>query len=74
MLIHLLRPTMIAGEPVPAGSTTDVDPSVATLLIGIGKAEAAKPEAPVPAAPVEPPVLDDEAPAPAPAKPARRAR
>lgn len=73
MLIHLLRPTMIAGEPVPAGSTTDVDPSVATLLIGIGKAEAAKPEAPS-AAPVEPPVLDDEAPAPAPAKPARRAR
>lgn len=76
MLIQLLRSTMIAGEPVPAGSTTDVEATVATMLIGIGKAQLA-PAAPEPAAPaksVEPPVLDSDTPSEVPAKPSRRSR
>ena len=64
MLIQLLRRTMIAGEPVDAGSTVDVDASVATLLIGIGKAELAPPAPPADPAPE----------APEPPKPARTTR
>lgn len=73
MLIQLLRSTMIAGEPVPAGSTTDVEATVATMLIGIGKAQPA-PADPEPAKSVEPPVLDSDTPSEAPAKPSRRSR
>ena len=66
MLIQLLRSTMIAGEPVPSGSTIDIDPTAATMLVGIGKAILAPtPEPPAPAEPAAPPEAT-------PAKPTRR--
>ena len=43
---------MVAGESVSAGSSLDLSDSVATLLIGMGKAVAAEPpKAPEPPAP-----------------------
>lgn len=53
MYITLLRQVMVAGESVSAGSTLDLSDTVATLLIGIGKAVQAEPPAP-PAPPAKP--------------------
>lgn len=53
MYITLLRQVMVAGESVSAGSTLDLSDSIATLLIGMGKAVEAEPPAP-PAPPAKP--------------------
>lgn len=68
MLVTVLRPTMIAGERVNAGSTLDLEPATANMLIGTGKAIIAP--APPVADPVEPAALDE----PEPVKPARTQR
>lgn len=68
MLVTVLRPTMIAGERVNAGSTLDLEPATANMLIGTGKAIFAP--APLDTEPVEPAALDE----PEPAKPARTQR
>jgi len=60
---------MISGEPVPAGSFVEVNEADGNLLVGSGKAVvAAAVEKPVP---VE--VTEELKPAPAPAKPVRKA-
>lgn len=53
MYITLLRQVMVAGESVSAGSTLDLSDSIATLLIGMGKAVEAEPPA-SPAPPAKP--------------------
>jgi hypothetical protein len=63
MRIEILRPVMISGESVAAGSFIEVSESDANLLIGSGKAIAAAP------APAPTPVVAAEEP-----KPKRRAK
>ena len=46
MYVTLLRQVMVAGESVSAGSTLDLSDTVATLLVGMGKAVQAEPPAP----------------------------
>lgn len=53
MLIQVLRQVMVAGEPASVGSTLDLPPATAFLLINSGKATPA-PEASAPAPEVEP--------------------
>lgn len=61
MLIQVLRQVMVAGESTPVGSTLDLPPATAFLLISSGKAVLA-PE------PAEAPAPEPE---PEPVKPAR---
>jgi len=67
MLVQILRQVMISGEPVPAGSTQDLPPATANMLISSGKAIPAEA-----AEVVEPEAV--EAPEPAPAPKAARPR
>ena len=53
MLIQVLRQVMVAGEPASVGSTLDLLPATAHLLINSGKAILA-PEEPAPEAEPEP--------------------
>lgn len=67
MLIQILRQVMISGEPALAGSTLDLPPTTAFMLISSGKATPAEA-----AEVVEPEAV--EAPEPAPVPKATRAR
>lgn len=49
MRIEILRSVMVSGEPVSAGSTLEVIPSIANLLIGMNKAQLAPEPEPAPA-------------------------
>lgn len=53
MLIQVLRQVMVAGEPASVGSTLDLPPATAFLLVSSGKAIPA-PEEAAPAPEVEP--------------------
>ena len=70
MRIEILRAVMISGEPVGAGSFVEVGEADGNLLVGSGKAVLA-PSVEKPA-PVE--VTEEVKPAPAPAKPAKKAK
>jgi hypothetical protein len=70
MRIEILRQVMISGEPVSAGSFVEVSEADGNLLVGSGKAVVA-PAVEKPA-PVE--VTEEPKPAPAPVKPAKRAK
>lgn len=55
MKIEILRSVMISGEPALAGSILEVTASVANLLIGMNKAQAAPEPEPTPEPEVEAP-------------------
>jgi hypothetical protein len=54
MRIEILRSVMVSGEPAKAGSFIDIDPALASMLIGMNKAQPAPEPTPEPQPEPEP--------------------
>lgn len=66
MRIEILRSVMVSGEPAKAGSFIDIDPALASMLIGMNKAQLAPEPEPQPEPEPEAPKRTRKQPTPAP--------